>query len=59
MRVIFLCEWVPVPQGAGFLISSGNNYFPLRRKFLYKYVCPLNREILNAKTPGLTRGFLC
>lgn len=36
MRVIFLCEWVPVPRGAGFLISSGNNYFPLQRKFLYK-----------------------
>ena len=36
MRVIFLCEWVPVPRGAGFLISSGNNYFPLRRKFSRK-----------------------
>lgn len=36
MRVIFLCEWVPVPRGPAFLISLENNYFPLRRKFSRK-----------------------
>lgn len=52
MRVIFLCEWVPVPRGAGFLISSGNNSccvgsFPANKP------SPVTGKFLTQKPRGL------